>query len=232
MRLLYLHSDFMEYKPISKEIKDAEEIVSNDKVKFDDLVVTLVAVENGDNERVLNEATEDVRKYLSTVKSRTVLIYPYAHLSSNLAPPEEAFEILRSFEEAAKKSLSLTEVHRAPFGWTKAFNIKVKGHPLAENAREIRSDSNTSLKSEELKGEGLVFPSSSDTNQFATDRIDSGEGQISTALKAEEKLESSWYIFDTRTQINESKLIPISEYQFKKDQVNLRKLASYELQKK
>jgi threonyl-tRNA synthetase len=85
MRLLYLHSDFMEYKPISKEIKDAGEIFSNGKVKFEDLVVTLVAVENGDNERVLNEATEDVRKYLSTVKSRTVLIYPYAHLSSNLA---------------------------------------------------------------------------------------------------------------------------------------------------
>ena len=50
MRLLQLHSDFIEYAPISKEIKDAEEIVSNDKVRFEDLVVTLVAVENGDNE--------------------------------------------------------------------------------------------------------------------------------------------------------------------------------------
>ena len=48
-----LHSDFIEYTPISREIKDAEEIASNDKVRFEDLVVTLVAVENGDNERVL-----------------------------------------------------------------------------------------------------------------------------------------------------------------------------------
>ena len=29
------------------------------------------------------------------------------------------------------------DVHRAPFGWTKAFEIKVKGHPLAENYRIV-----------------------------------------------------------------------------------------------
>ena len=52
MRLLLLHSDFIEYTPISKEIEDAEEIVSNDKVRIEDLVVTLVAVEKGDNKRV------------------------------------------------------------------------------------------------------------------------------------------------------------------------------------
>ena len=88
MRLLQLHSDFIEYAPISKEIKDAEEIVSNDKVRFEDLVVTLVAVENGDNKRVVSEAAEEIQKYLNIVKSKKVLIYPYAHLSSNLAPPK------------------------------------------------------------------------------------------------------------------------------------------------
>ena len=67
---------------------------------------------------------------------------------------------------------------------------------------------------------------------LATGQIDSEEGQISTALRAEERLESSWYIFDTKSQGNESKLIPISEYHFKNDQVNLRKLANYELQKR
>lgn len=29
-------------------------------------------------------------------------------------------------------------MNRAPFGWTKSFNIKVKGHPLAENARTFQ----------------------------------------------------------------------------------------------
>ena len=232
MRLLLLHSDFIEYTPISKEIKDAEEIISNDKVRIEDLVVTLVAVENGDNKRVLSEAAGKIQEYLNNIKSKKVMIYPYAHLSSNLAPPKEALEILRSFEESARKSLSLTEVHRAPFGWTKAFNIKVKGHPLAENAREIKGNGDIFLKSVEPKRDGSLLPSFSKPGESSTGQIISEEGQISTALKAEERLESSWYIFDTKAPGNENKLIPISEYHFKNDQVNLRKLANYELQKR
>ena len=173
-----------------------------------------------------------IQEYLNNVKSKKVLIYPYAHLSQILHHPRYALEILRSFEEAARKSLSLTEVHRAPFGWTKAFNVKVKGHPLAENAREIRSNKKISSVSEEPKRNGLSFPSSSEPRDLATDQIGSEEGQISTALKNEERLESSWYIFDTKAQRSESKLIPISEYHFKKDQVNLHKLINYELQKR
>ena len=230
MRLLLLHSDFIEYTPISKEIEDAEEIVSNDKVRIEDLVVTLVAVEKGDNERVLDEAAKKIQEYLNNVKSKKVLIYPYAHLSSNLAPPKEALEILRSFEESTRKSLSSTEVHRAPFGWTKAFNVKVKGHPLAENAREIKGNGDISSISVETKRDGPLLPS--EPRQSSPGQVVSEEAQISTALRAEERLESSWYIFDTKSQGNESKLIPISEYHFKNDQVNLRKLANYELQKR
>ena len=181
---------------------------------------------------VLNEAAGKIQEYLNTVKSKKVLIYPYAHLSSNLAPPKEALEILKSFEESARKSLSLTEVHRAPFGWTKAFNIKVKGHPLAENAREIKGNGDISSKSVEPKRDGSLLPSFSKPGESSTGQIISEEGQISTALKAEESLESSWYIFDTKAQGNENKLIPISEYHFKNDQDNLRKLANYELQKR
>ena len=98
MRLLQLHSDFIEYEPISKEINDAEDIISKDKSRFEDLVVTFVAVENGDDERVLKEAGEEIQEYLNAVKSKRLLIYPYAHLSSNLAPPKECLETLRSFE--------------------------------------------------------------------------------------------------------------------------------------
>jgi threonyl-tRNA synthetase len=231
MRVIQLHSDFIEYTPVRKEIEQAEENISNDKVRLEDLVVILTAVEKGDNEKVVYEAVEEIKKYLNTVKSEKLLIYPYAHLSSNLASPKEAFEILRLFENTARNFLQ--DVYRAPFGWTKAFNIKVKGHPLAENAKEIKSsDSGVSrrIKVKEQYAHGL--PPSFKEESAPKSQTAQEEEKISIALKAEEKLESSWYIFDTRTQSNESKLIPISEYQFKKDQVNLRKLASYELQKK
>ena len=58
-----------------------------------------------------------------TVKNITV--YPYAHLSSSLSTPEAAMEALKLTEEKLR-SLGF-EVHRAPFGWYKAFEIKCKG---------------------------------------------------------------------------------------------------------
>ena len=80
-------------------------------------------------------AVEEIKKYLDTVKSSRLLVYPYANLSSDLAPPSVAIDIIKSVENFAKESIE--QVHHTPFGWTKSFNIKVKGHPLAENSKEI-----------------------------------------------------------------------------------------------
>ncbi|MFZ0514461.1 MAG: threonyl-tRNA synthetase editing domain-containing protein, partial [Candidatus Nitrosopolaris sp.] len=79
MRLLQLHSDFVEYQPIAKEIKEAEENASKSKVRLEELVVTFVAVENGDDESLATAAVNEIGNYLATVKSKRLLIYPYAH---------------------------------------------------------------------------------------------------------------------------------------------------------
>ena len=201
MRLLQLHSDFIEYEPIEKEIKDAEDIASKSRVRIEDLVVAFVAVENGDDESVARAAVEEIKKYLDMVKSSRLLIYPYAHLSSNLAPPSVAVGIIISVESFAKGSIN--QVYRAPFGWTKSFNIKVKGHPLAENAKEI-------TKQAEHEHAGHLHSE-----------------KESTALKAEEKLQSFWYILQPGGM-----MMPVSEYKFKKQDQNLQVLASYEMIKK
>ena len=204
MRLLQLHSDFIEYEPIAKEINyAAEENVSKSKVRLEDLVVTLIAVEEDDDESTAKTAAEEIKKYLDIVKSKRLLIYPYAHLSSNLAPQKTAAEIIKSVERIAKESLS--DVHRAPFGWTKAFDIKVKGHPLAENAKVLRKQYSATT---------------------ATANTQSGERE-SFALKAEEKLQSFWYILQPG-----GKLTPINEYKFKNGEENLHALANYEITKK
>ena len=94
-------------------------------------------------------------------------------------------------------------VARAPFGWTKSFNIKVKGHPLAENARTI-------------------------TGQFKLSKSpDKSGNDESTALKAEETVRSSWHILEVGGH-----LVPFAEYSFNKDQSNLKTLADYEFSKK
>ncbi len=202
MRLLQLHSDFIEYEPIAKEIRDAEEIKSKAKVRLEDLVVAFVAVESADDENVAKEAAGEIAKYLTTVKCSRLLVYPYAHLSSDLAAPDVAAGLVRSVEAAAREAAG--EVHRAPFGWTKAFQIKVKGHPLAENAKEISKQVD---------------------HEHAGHSHAPGEKE-SSALKAEEKLQSFWYILQPGGTIT-----PVKEYRFKKQDQNLQVLANYETAK-
>ncbi|HLG36724.1 MAG TPA: threonine--tRNA ligase, partial [Nitrososphaera sp.] len=143
-----------------------------------------------------------IKEYLDIVKAGRLLVYPYAHLSSDLAPPSAASGIVKALEQAAKGYLS--EVYRAPFGWTKSFQIKVKGHPLAENAKVI---------SKQADGE------------HAGHLLAPGEKE-SSALKAEEKLQSFWHILQPSGE-----MIPVKEYKFKKQDQNLQTLANYEITK-
>ncbi|MEM2759926.1 MAG: threonine--tRNA ligase [Nitrososphaerales archaeon] len=149
MRILQLHSNFIEYKPIEKEIASAEE-TERKRVRFDDIVVVFVAVENEDDESVAKAALDDIKKSLANLKCNKLLLYPYAHLSSNLASPNAALSIIKFMESLAKDGI---EVHRAPFGWTKSFNISVKGHPLAEHSSEISKKATKESISVALKAE-------------------------------------------------------------------------------
>lgn len=208
MRLLQLHSDFIEYEPIEKEIKSAEEIPSKAKVRLEDLVIAFIAVETGDDESVARAAAGEIRKYMDTVKASRLLVYPYAHLSSDLAAPDVAAGIVKAVESFAKGELSIGEVHRSPFGWTKSFNIKVKGHPLAENAKAISKQAGA----EEI--------------HLHEHEHEHDEGKESTALKNEERLKSFWYVLQPG-----GILTPVSEYKFKKQDSNLQTLTNYEISK-
>ncbi len=133
MRILQQHLDFIEYEPIGKEIQSAEEIADKKKQRYEEIVALFVSVENGDDDAVARQANEGTREFLGKLKVNRVIIYPYAHLSSNLARPKDALEVLKAMERYSRESG--VETYRAPFGWNKAFQIKVKGHPLAEQSR-------------------------------------------------------------------------------------------------
>lgn len=208
MRLLQLHSDFIEYEPIEKEIKSAEDIASKAKVKLEDLVVAFVAVETGDDEGVAKAAADEIKKYMDTIKASRLLVYPYAHLSSDLAAPDIATAVIKSVTTFARESIG--EVYQSPFGWTKSFNIKVKGHPLAENAKQI---------SKAAGGD--------EDHELHLHAHEHDEGKlVSTALKNEDKLKSSWFILQPGGM-----LTPASEFKFKKQDQNLQRLTNYEISK-
>ncbi len=135
MRVLYLHADYIKYRPVKKAVEYADEPEENE-VK--ECLVCFVTVEKGDEkdkEKIVEAFLENLREVSSRLNVRRIVIYPYSHLSSELANPLDAKDIL---EKICKRCSVEFECYKAPFGWYKEFEIKVKGHPLAEASRVIK----------------------------------------------------------------------------------------------
>jgi len=148
MRILQLHCDNIAYEATKKEIQSAEDIDPK-PVSIDEVVVCFVAVEEGDDNNVALDALSQIKESMQKIGCKKLLLYPYAHLSANLSAPSTALSLLKLMESES----SDLEVSRAPFGWTKSYNVKVKGHPLAESSKVItpgdkKEDTSTALESE------------------------------------------------------------------------------------
>ena len=151
MRILQLHCDKIEYTPIKKEISVAEDVEPN-TVELDEVVVCFVAIEKGDDEHVVQNSVSQIKESMEKIGSKKLLLYPYAHLSANLASPSTALAILKSLEE----NFEGIDVSHAPFGWTKSYQVKVKGHPLAESSKVITSESQKEKTSTALESESKI----------------------------------------------------------------------------
>tara|TARA_Y100000310_G_scaffold185293_1_gene185382 strand:+ start:966 stop:2678 length:1713 start_codon:yes stop_codon:yes gene_type:complete len=145
MKIITLHCDYIRFKALKKAVKDAEELSSKEEIEVPECLVVLTAVEKGDSPETISQLLEAIQKTAKDVKSSNIVLYPYAHLSSNLAPPKLAQEFLQKAESQLKKVKSL-KVTRAPFGYYKSFELKMKGHPLSELSKTFRSDSPHSSK--------------------------------------------------------------------------------------
>ncbi|MDH5623126.1 MAG: threonine--tRNA ligase, partial [Candidatus Bathyarchaeota archaeon] len=134
LRILQLHSNFLEYEVIEKEVAIAEEYEKK-KQRLEELAVLFTCIEEGDDEDVARRAIEETKGSLGKLKVNRILIYPYAHLSNTLAKPADALRIIKAMERRAKEMG--IETYRTPFGWCKKFSISIKGHPLAEQLRVV-----------------------------------------------------------------------------------------------
>jgi threonyl-tRNA synthetase len=151
MRILQLHCDNIEYTPTKKEIQSAEDIENPQTQRLEELVVVFVAIEDGDDSSVAQNAISQIKASMEKIGCKKLLLYPYAHLSSNLAKPSIAIKLLKEMEDGASE----LEVSHSPFGWTKSYKIQVKGHPLAESSKVVTKDSASAKPDEELTSEAL-----------------------------------------------------------------------------
>ncbi|MBN2289689.1 MAG: threonine--tRNA ligase [Candidatus Glassbacteria bacterium] len=142
MRILMIHADDFSYKvtertgAVGKGQELAPELAEG---STGDALVVFCASEKGDEkgvESVAGQVSKVAADHARRINTGTVMVYPYAHLSSNLSSPRVATRVLERICEllSAEKDL---EIKRSPFGWYKAFDLKCKGHPLSELAQTI-----------------------------------------------------------------------------------------------
>ncbi|MFH1100911.1 MAG: threonine--tRNA ligase [Methanobacteriota archaeon] len=138
MRLLLIHSDYIEYEVKDKAIPHPEETETK-KDRLDEALTVFIAVEKVDEQspaQAVKEAAVEIVKTAEQLKVTNIMLYPYAHLSSNLSSAKAGKDILVELEKEVKKDTQF-QVKRSPFGWYKAFKLSCKGHPLSELSREI-----------------------------------------------------------------------------------------------
>ena len=189
MQLLLIHSDEMEYST-KKKTSIAEEIDDSKKnMSFDHVLVVFISIEKNDilsKEEIINKATIEILNVIDTIKENNILLYPYAHLSSNLASKKDSLIILNELENNIKNKKGDINLKRSPFGWYKSFSIKCKGHPLSELSKHI------------------VSISKDENNE---------DKNISDAVKIENSIKSNWYILDEENILKDVKEYNYKKYE-------------------
>ncbi|MDD1707767.1 MAG: threonine--tRNA ligase, partial [Methanoregulaceae archaeon] len=147
MRLLLIHSDYIEYEA-KKKTKIAEEcsVLSDRETEALTVFCAVESIDEEDLEGVILQAIEEVKTTAGQVHVDKILVYPYAHLSSDLASPETAVATLNALR--AGLEAEGFSVKRAPFGWYKSFKISCKGHPLSELSKTITPGEEGAVKKE------------------------------------------------------------------------------------
>jgi threonyl-tRNA synthetase len=138
MRVMQLDVNSIAFEPTEPEIR-THEPAEKKKVSVKNALVLLASVERGDTEAFASKAVKDAVDFAGKNKITTVVLYPYAHLSSNLEEPQRSMNLYQYMVKEAEKSN--LKIIAAPFGWTKALSIDIKGHPLAELSRNYGATS-------------------------------------------------------------------------------------------
>lgn len=106
-----MHSNYIEYRLIKKEIDSAEESEKKE-FRLEEIVVLFTSVEEEDDDNTATAAIDEVKMALNNLKVNKIVIYPFAHLSSSLASPYDALNVLKKMETYAN-GIGI-ETYRAP----------------------------------------------------------------------------------------------------------------------
>jgi len=137
--MLLIHAENFWFRVRDKAIDNPEPLTPElAEGSAKNALVVFMSIEEDDNEDLdyIESVVNEVLGVLGKVGASSIVLYPYAHLSSRLAGPSKAINVLmRIYDRLREKSP--VPVMRAPFGYYKAFDIKCYGHPLSELSRTL-----------------------------------------------------------------------------------------------
>ena len=136
MKLLIVHANSIEFQATKKAIDNPPE-VSMERHRVEECLVVFTAAEKSDEtgkDNIMAQYLDTIKDLAAKCGTTTVVVYPYAHLSSELSSLSFAGEFVVDAVEQLRESF---DVHQAPFGWYKTFALDAKGHPLAESGRTL-----------------------------------------------------------------------------------------------
>lgn len=108
---------------------------------MNDVLVAFCTIEKDDEKNPTQVAANGslaIKEVADQVRTRNIMVYPYAHLSSSLASRDSAIKIVAGMEDLLKEKAYT--VQRSPFGYYKSFRLHCLGHPLAELSRTITAE--------------------------------------------------------------------------------------------
>ncbi|WEL17317.1 Threonyl-tRNA synthetase [Halorhabdus sp. SVX81] len=183
MKLLFVHSDHLEFETTDKAGPDglAETEGVPMEGRMEDCVTVFITVESDDEadlDGVVENALTELEDVAGQLNTNDVVLYPYAHLSEDLAGPDAAKEVMQRLE--AEMESAGYEILRAPFGWYKAFEVSCKGHPLSELSRHVAAHRDEDDDEAESEGEPDREPSEW--------KVMTPDGDVTNAVDAKESV--------------------------------------------
>ena len=103
MRILFLHVDYLEYEVREKALKGVPDVPQSKRHgRIEEALVCFISAEKRDETNlagVANAAAANIVDVAGQVRTKRIVLYPYAHLSSSLAAPGPAQELIASLEK-------------------------------------------------------------------------------------------------------------------------------------
>jgi threonyl-tRNA synthetase len=129
--------------PIAVEITESEKARN-----FEESLVVLYSTETVDDvdpAAVSRQAAEEIRKYLSKIGPKRVVLFPFAFLVGR--DEKSSSSTAAGMEEMLAKELGSQDIDVVPFGWYKKFSITSKGHKYSVHSARVVPFQETSEES-------------------------------------------------------------------------------------